>query len=93
MSEPKQPLNAQLMREGEGRQDAVSIGHGIFMSRDISNAYRVVTPGGDVLINTGIVFSAEENFRRLSAVSGNRVAMGGRRFELYSCPAARRLTH
>ena len=74
MSEPKQPLNAQLMREGEGRQDAVAIGHGIFMSRDISNAYRVVTPGGDVLINTGIVFSAEENFRRLSAVSRNRVA-------------------
>lgn len=74
MSELTQPLNAQLMRVGEGRQEAVPLDHGIFMSRDISNAYRVVTPAGDVLVNTGIVFNGDENFRRLSAVSGNPVA-------------------
>ena len=74
MAEPTQPLNAQLMRVGEGRQEAVPLDHGIFMSRDISNAYRIVTPAGDVLVNTGIVFNGDENFRRLSAVSNNPVA-------------------
>src|SRR5271165_3595937 len=69
-----QPLNAQIVRAGDGRQDAVTLGHGIFMSRDVSNAYRVVTPDGDVMINTGIVFHGAENFRRLSAVSTNRVS-------------------
>jgi alkyl sulfatase BDS1-like metallo-beta-lactamase superfamily hydrolase len=74
MAEPSTPLNAQIVHAGEGRQDAVPLGHGIFMSRDISNAYRVVTPAGDVMINTGIVISGEENHRRLSAVSRNPVA-------------------
>jgi alkyl sulfatase BDS1-like metallo-beta-lactamase superfamily hydrolase len=73
MTELKQPLNALLIQQGEGRQDAVPLGQGIFMSRDISNAYRVVTSGGDVIINTGIVFNGDENFRRLSAVSNNPV--------------------
>ena len=73
MAEAKQPLNAQIIRAGEGQQDAVPLGHGIHMSRDISNAYRILTPEGDVLVNTGIVFHAGENFRRLSAVSANPV--------------------
>jgi hypothetical protein len=68
-----QPQNAQIIRAGEGKQDAVPLGHEIYLSRDISNAYRVLTPAGDVLVNTGIVFNAEENFRRLSAVSSNPV--------------------
>lgn len=66
---PSEPLNAQIINEGAGRQDAVDLGHGIFMSRDVSNIYRVLTPEGDVLINTGIIFSAAENQRRLGAVS------------------------
>jgi alkyl sulfatase BDS1-like metallo-beta-lactamase superfamily hydrolase len=70
----QQPLNALLMHAGEGPQDAIDLGDGIFMSRDISNAYRVLTPAGDVIVNTGIVFSAAENHRRLSAVSRNPVA-------------------
>jgi alkyl sulfatase BDS1-like metallo-beta-lactamase superfamily hydrolase len=69
VTELKQPLNAQLVRAGDGAQEAVPLGHDIFMSRDISNAYRVVTSAGDVLVNTGIVFHGDENFRRLSAVS------------------------
>ena len=35
----KQPLNALIVKEGEGEQDAVPIGDGIFMSRGISNSY------------------------------------------------------
>jgi alkyl sulfatase BDS1-like metallo-beta-lactamase superfamily hydrolase len=74
MADLQQPLNAQLMSAGAGKQDAVPLGHGIFMSRDISNAYRVVTTDGDVIINTGIVFSRDENYRRLSAVSSNPIS-------------------
>src|ERR1700751_3470790 len=70
----EQPENALIVRAGDGVQDAVDLGHGIFMSRDVSNAYRVVTPAGDVIINTGIVWHAAENPRRLSAVSDNPVA-------------------
>ncbi len=67
----RQPQNAEIIRAGEGKQDAVPLAHEIYLSRDISNAYRVLTPAGDVIVNTGIVFNAEENFRRLSAVSSN----------------------
>lgn len=71
MADTKQPLNALIINAGEGKQDAVDLGEGVYMSRCVSNAYRVVTPEGDVLINTGISYNAEENYRRLSAVSGN----------------------
>lgn len=74
MADQSQPLNAQIIHAGEGAQDAVDLGHGIWMSRDISNAYRVVTPEGDVIVNTGIVFHEDENFRRLDAVSKNPIA-------------------
>ena len=70
----KQPLNALLVQAGEGRQEAVALEHGIFMSRDISNLYRIITPQGDVLVNTGMVFQGEENVRRFRAVSDNPVA-------------------
>ena len=73
MAEKSDPLNARIIQAGDGRQDAVPLAHGIHMSRDISNAYRILTAEGDVLVNTGIVFHAEENHRRLSAVSGNPV--------------------
>lgn len=73
MSEPardaNQPLNAQIVNDGEGRQDAIDLGNGIFMSKDVSNLYRVLTDKGDVLINTGIIFNAAENKRRMDAVS------------------------
>ena len=74
MTDPTQPLNAQIIHAGDGPQQAVPLGDGVFMSRDISNAYRVVTSEGDVLVNTGMVWNAEENHRRLSAVSPNRIA-------------------
>lgn len=67
----KQPLNALIVKEGEGQQDAVALGDGIFMSKGISNAYLVTTPGGDVQVNTGMYFEAEEIKRRFAAVSSN----------------------
>jgi alkyl sulfatase BDS1-like metallo-beta-lactamase superfamily hydrolase len=71
--DPGQPLNGQMVNDGAGRQDAVDLGDGIFMSKDVSNLYRVLTPEGDVLINTGIIFNAAENKRRLDAVSDQPV--------------------
>jgi len=64
-----EPLNAQIINDGAGRQDAVDLGHGIFMSRDVSNLYLVTTADGNVLVNTGIIYSAAENRRRFDAVS------------------------
>lgn len=64
-----EPLNAQIINDGAGRQDAVDLGDGIFMSKDVSNLYLVTTAEGDVLVNTGIIYSAAENKRRFDAVS------------------------
>ena len=47
MAEQAQPLNALIINAGQGRQDAVALGNDIFMSRCVSNLYRVLTPGGD----------------------------------------------
>jgi alkyl sulfatase BDS1-like metallo-beta-lactamase superfamily hydrolase len=65
----KQPLNALIVKEGEGRQEAVALNDHIFMSRGISNSYLVTTEDGDVQINTGMYFEAEEIKRRFDAVS------------------------
>jgi alkyl sulfatase BDS1-like metallo-beta-lactamase superfamily hydrolase len=73
MADEKQPTNALIINAGAGTQDAVALGDDIYMSRDVSNLYRVLTSEGDVLINTGISFSAEENHRRLSAVSSRPI--------------------
>ena len=56
----KQPENALIVKEGEGQQDAVALGDGIFMSRGISNSYLVTTSDGDVQINTGMHFEAAD---------------------------------
>jgi alkyl sulfatase BDS1-like metallo-beta-lactamase superfamily hydrolase len=74
MSPPAEQATAQIVTAGSGQQDAVDLGQGIFMSRDISNLYRVLTDDGDVLINSGIIFNAAENKRRMDAVSGNPIA-------------------
>jgi alkyl sulfatase BDS1-like metallo-beta-lactamase superfamily hydrolase len=69
----KQPLNALIVKEGEGLQHAVFLGDGIFMSRGISNSYLVTTPDGDVLINTGMHNEAEEIRRRFAEVSSTPI--------------------
>jgi alkyl sulfatase BDS1-like metallo-beta-lactamase superfamily hydrolase len=74
MGSTTEQATAQMVTAGQGQQDAVDLGHGIFMSRDISNCYRVLTDAGDVLINSGIIFNAAENKRRLDAVSSKPIA-------------------
>jgi hypothetical protein len=50
------PSLDELVKQGEGAQDAVDLGDGIFMSRNIANSYLVTTSGGDLIINTGTDF-------------------------------------
>ena len=54
------PSLDELVKQGEGAQDAVDVGDGIFMSRNIANSYLVTTPDGDLVINTGTDFEADE---------------------------------
>jgi glyoxylase-like metal-dependent hydrolase (beta-lactamase superfamily II) len=63
------PSLDELVKAGEGDRDAVDLGDGIFMSRNIANSYLVTTDGGDVLINTGTDFEAPEIKARFSRVS------------------------
>ena len=71
----RQPLNALIVKEGEGVQDAVALGDGIFMSKGISNSYLVTTVDGDVLVNTGMHHEAQEIKRRFAEVSTNPLRM------------------
>jgi alkyl sulfatase BDS1-like metallo-beta-lactamase superfamily hydrolase len=63
-----QSLDA-LVRQGEADQDAVDLGDGIFMSKNIANSYLVTTADGDVLINTGTDFEAAAIKARFARVS------------------------
>ena len=63
-----QSLDA-LVKQGEGVQDAIPLGEGMFMSKNIANSYLVTTPDGDVLINTGTDFEAPEIKARFDRVS------------------------
>jgi glyoxylase-like metal-dependent hydrolase (beta-lactamase superfamily II) len=69
----QQPLNALIVHDGDGHQDAVDVGQGIFMSRGVSNAYLVTTPGGNVVINTGTPAHGPETHRRFAEVSPETV--------------------
>ncbi len=59
----------ELIKRGEGPQDAVHLGDGVFMSRGIANTYLVTTDDGDLLINTGLDFEAAEIKARFGRVS------------------------
>ena len=63
-----QSLDA-LIKQGEADQDAVEVGDGIFMSRNIANSYLVTTAEGDVLINTGTDFEANAIKARFARAS------------------------
>jgi hypothetical protein len=59
-AQDKPPL-ASLVLAGEQQAEAIAITDFIFMAKDISNAYLVTTPGGDLMVNTGFPTSAERN--------------------------------
>jgi len=63
------PSLDELVKQGEGNQDAVDVGDGVFMSRNIANSYLVTSPDGDLLINTGTNFEADEIKARFGRVS------------------------
>jgi glyoxylase-like metal-dependent hydrolase (beta-lactamase superfamily II) len=69
------PSLDELVKQGEGAQDAVDLGDGIFMSKNIANSYLVTTPDGDLMINTGIDFEAPEIKARFSRVSDGPLRM------------------
>lgn len=60
-----------LVNQGQEDRDAVDVGDGIFMSRNIANSYLVTTPDGDVLINTGTDFEATRIKARFDRVSSS----------------------
>jgi alkyl sulfatase BDS1-like metallo-beta-lactamase superfamily hydrolase len=63
------PRLDELVKQGEGEQDAADLGDGIFMSRNIANSYLVTTSDGDLLINTGTDFEAADIKARFARVS------------------------
>jgi alkyl sulfatase BDS1-like metallo-beta-lactamase superfamily hydrolase len=65
----RMPSLDELVKRGEGAQDAVDVGDGIFMSRNIANSYLVTSPDGDLVINTGTDFEAEQIKSRFARVS------------------------
>ena len=69
------PSLDELVKQGEGDSDAVDLGDGIFMSRNIANSYLVTTSDGDVLINTGTDFEAPDIRSRFSRVSRGPLRM------------------
>ena len=58
-----------LVTQGEGDQDAVDVGDGIFMSKNIANSYLITSSDGDVMINTGTHFEAPAIKSRFEKVS------------------------
>jgi alkyl sulfatase BDS1-like metallo-beta-lactamase superfamily hydrolase len=69
------PSLDELVKQGEGAQDAVDLGDGVFMSRNIANSYLVTTSDGDVLINTGTDFEAAEIKARFARISQGPLRM------------------
>ena len=69
------PSLDELVKQGEGAQDAVDLGDGIFMSKNIANSYLVTTPDGDLMINTGTDFEAPAIKARFSRVSAGPLRM------------------
>src|SRR5258708_27037150 len=65
----------KLVKQGEVAQDAVDLGDGIFMSRNIANSYLVTTSDGDLMINTGTDFEAAEIKARFSRISSGPLRM------------------
>lgn len=57
LEEVKPPL-AGLVLAGDEQKEAVALADFIYMAKDISNAYLVTTPGGDVMVNTGFMDNA-----------------------------------
>jgi glyoxylase-like metal-dependent hydrolase (beta-lactamase superfamily II) len=69
------PSLDELVKQGESDQNAVDLGDGTFMSRNIANSYLMTTADGDLLINAGTDFEAPEIKSRFSRVSKGPLRM------------------
>ena len=67
------PVLESMVLAGASAQDAVAINDHIYMSRGTSNAYLVTSPGGDVVINTGLPHEGPVNRERFAKVSSGPV--------------------
>ncbi|PLK26188.1 MBL fold metallo-hydrolase [Novosphingobium sp. TH158] len=61
MAEDTKPHLGNLVTAGDGQTEAEKITDTIWMVKDVSNAYLVNTPDGDVLVNTGFLNNGERN--------------------------------
>jgi alkyl sulfatase BDS1-like metallo-beta-lactamase superfamily hydrolase len=59
----------QVVNQGAADADAIALGDGIFMSRGVANSYLVTTPGGDLMINTGLPNETDRIKDRFARVS------------------------
>jgi alkyl sulfatase BDS1-like metallo-beta-lactamase superfamily hydrolase len=69
------PSLDELVNQGHRDQEAVDLGDGIFMSRNIANSYLVTTSEGDLLINTGTDFEAPAIKARFSRITQKPLRM------------------
>jgi glyoxylase-like metal-dependent hydrolase (beta-lactamase superfamily II) len=69
------PSLDELVKQGEGDQEAADMGDGIFMSRNIANSYLITTSDGDLMINTGTDFEAPGIKARFSRISSGPLRM------------------
>ncbi len=67
----KQPLNALIVKEAKVPRTPSRSAPASSCRRASPNSYLVTTPGGDVLINTGMYNEAEEIKRRVGLVSSS----------------------
>jgi len=58
-ADTSKPALADLVRAGDQQKEAEPITEFVFMAKDISNAYLVTTPAGDVMVNTGFMDNVE----------------------------------
>jgi glyoxylase-like metal-dependent hydrolase (beta-lactamase superfamily II) len=64
---------AQMIRSGDKQSAAIERAPGLYECQGVGNSYRIVTPDGDVMVNTGTLGDAQRNRLLFDAVSGNPV--------------------
>lgn len=64
----REPDLGALVLAGDGQSSATSIAEGIYASQGVSNAYLLITPDGDVLINAGLSFEGPTIAQRFAEV-------------------------
>lgn len=64
---PDNPIT--LVNEGAGQKEALKINDAIYQAIGFGNTYLVITPGGNVIIDTSLLMNARRHVKLLKAVS------------------------